>query len=255
MSVICVSGIVTRYTNYRENDRLLSIFTIERGRIDVKARGCRRPASPLLPAAQPFVYGEFELFSAKDKYTVNQATVTESFFPIREDIVRYAAASSMLQLVHEAAEEGEPNRPLFSLLYHALSYLSYGEVDTDDLMLCFLAKYLNVIGYCPSITVCGQCGRDMRSDLHVYYAERSGGAVCAACRAGAREVSTLSLEAIRRMLLLDDDQMQRVRLTEQLRKELLLMLPSQVETSLEYGVRALSFYTGLARASSQSEEM
>ena len=249
MSVICVSGIVTRYTNYRENDRILSIFTIERGRIDAKARGCRRPASPLLPVAQPFVYGEFELFSAKDKFTVNQATVTESFFPIREDIVRYAAASSMLQLVHEASQEGEPNRALFSLLYHSLSFLSYGEVNTDDLMLCFLVKYLYTIGYCPSITVCGQCGRDLRADSHVYYARHAGGAVCAACQTGATEISKISLEAMRRMLLLSDDQMQRVKLTERLRSELLKILPAQVEYSLDYGVRALSFYTGLVRSS------
>lgn len=247
MSVICVSGIVTRYTNYRENDRILSIFTIDRGRIDAKARGCRRPKSPLLPIAQPFVYGEFELFSSKDKYTVNQATATESFFPIRQDILRYAAASSMLQLVHEAAQEGEPNQPLFSLLYHALSFLAYGEVDPDDLMLCFLAKYLQVIGYCSSITVCGQCGRDIRADAHVYFSPHAGGAVCAACRIGAQEVSKTSLEAMRRMLLLEDDQMQRVKLTEKLRSELLHMLPSQVEHSLDYGVRAMSFYTGLAR--------
>jgi len=249
MSVICVSGIVTRYANYRENDRILSIFTVDRGRIDAKARGCRRPASPLLPASQPFVYGEFELFASKDKYTVNHASVTESFFPIREDIVRYAAASSMLQLIHEAAQEGEANPQLFSLLYHALSFLSYGEVHTDDLMMCFLAKYLYVIGYCPSITVCGQCGRDIRADSHVYYSHHGGGAVCAACRAGAREVSKTALEAIRRMLLLSDDQMQRVKLTDKLRTELMRILPTQAETSLEYGVRALSFYTGLARTS------
>lgn len=247
MPVICTSGIVTRYTNYRENDRILSIFTIDRGRIDAKARGCRRPASPLLPIAQPFVYGEFELFASKDKYTVNQATVTESFFPIREDILRYAVASSMLQLVHEAAQEGEPNAPLFSLLYYSLSYLAYGEVDPHDLMLCFLARYLNAIGYCPAITVCGQCGRDIRGDAHVYYAHKAGGAVCAACSIGAKEVSKLSLEAIRRMLLLEDDQMQRVKLNENLREELMYMLPAQVEASLEYGSRALSFYMGLAR--------
>jgi len=41
--------------------------------------------------------------------------------------------------------------------------------------------------------------------------------------------------------------MQRVKLTEKLRSELLQMLPSQVEHSLDYGVRAMSFYTGLAR--------
>ena len=247
MPVICVSGIVTRYVNYRENDRIHSIFTIERGRVDAKARGCRRPTSPLLPAAQPFVYGEFELFAGKDKFTLNQASVRESFFPVREDIERYAIGSSMLQLAHEAAQEGAPNGALFSLLYHALSFLAYGEIVPEDLFLCFLARYLNAIGYCPAITACAQCGRDIRGDAHVYYAAGAGGAVCAACASGAREVSKTALEALRRMLRLEDDGMRRVRLTEGLRRELSAMLLSQVETSLEYGVHALSFYTDLRR--------
>ena len=45
MPVICADGIVTRYVNYKESDRILSIFTIDRGRLDAKARGCRKPRS------------------------------------------------------------------------------------------------------------------------------------------------------------------------------------------------------------------
>jgi DNA repair protein RecO (recombination protein O) len=58
-----VDGIVTRYVNYRESDRILSIFTIDHGRIDAKARGCRKPQSPLVNVCQPFVFGQFEIFS------------------------------------------------------------------------------------------------------------------------------------------------------------------------------------------------
>lgn len=241
MAVQCVTGIVTRYVNYRENDRILSIFTIENGRIDAKARGCRKPTSPLLPASQPFVFGEFELFIGKDKATVNQCAVQESFFPIREDIGRFAVGSAMLQLAHEAVQEHEPNKSLFSLLYHALSYLAYAETEPTDLFLCFLLRYLNTTGYCPSITACARCGRDLRGDAHVYASSQSGGAVCAACAIGAHEVSKTALEAMRRMLLLQDDELQRVKLTEKLRHEIGDMLTGHAGYALEYGARTLAF--------------
>ena len=241
MAVVCVTGIVTRYVNYRESDRILSIFTIEQGRVDAKARGCRRPTSPLLPAAQPFVYGEFELFHGKDKYTVNQCSIQESFFPIRENIARFAVGSAMLQLAHEATQEREPNRPLFSLLYHALSFLAYGDVEPEDLLLCFLLRYLNATGYCPAITSCARCGRDLRADPHVYVSAKAGGAVCAACAAGAREISKTALEALRRMLLLQDEELCRVRLTEPLRRELRAMLTEQIDVSVENCARFLAF--------------
>ena len=100
-----VTGIVTRYVDYKENDRILSIFTLERGRIDANARGCRRPKSPLLPAAQPFVYGEFELFVSKDRAAVNQVNIQEPFFPLRE-VGRYASESG-IDLVLCVGKEAE----------------------------------------------------------------------------------------------------------------------------------------------------
>ncbi|MDD6887589.1 MAG: DNA repair protein RecO [bacterium] len=241
MALVCATGIVTRYVNYSENDRIISIFTIEQGRIDAKARGCRKPTSPLLPVAQPFVFGEFELYQGKEKCTVNQCTIQETFFPIREDIDRFAIGSAMLQLAHEAVQEREPNKPLFSLLYHALSFLAYAETEPIDLFLCYLVRYLQVIGYCPAITSCARCGRDLRADAHVYASAHAGGAVCAACNSGAREVQKTSLEAMRRMLLLEDNTMCRVRLTPALRAELTTFLTEQVGETLDYGARILAF--------------
>lgn len=46
MALITVNGIVTRYANYRDNDRILTLFTRERGLISAAARGCRRPKMP-----------------------------------------------------------------------------------------------------------------------------------------------------------------------------------------------------------------
>ena len=79
MEQIKTKCIVTGYTDYRDNDRMLSLFSAEKGRLDAKARSCRKATSPLLPAAQPFVYGEFVLFSSREKLTVDQCEVLESF--------------------------------------------------------------------------------------------------------------------------------------------------------------------------------
>ncbi len=68
-----VHGIVMRYANYRDNDRMLTIFTKESGRLDAKANGCRRPNSPLLPCSQPFVYGEFLVYYTKNRATIIRA--------------------------------------------------------------------------------------------------------------------------------------------------------------------------------------
>ena len=109
MALITVNGIVTRYANYRDNDRILTLFTRERGLISAAARGCRRPKSPLLPASELFVSGEFVLFFNREKYTLQSCDVQEAFYPLREDVERFAAGAYMLALANGGAVTEQPN--------------------------------------------------------------------------------------------------------------------------------------------------
>ena len=243
MPVICTDGIVTRYANYRESDRILSIFTIEHGRLEAKARGCRKPQSPLVNVCQPFVFGQFEIYTGKEKATINACEVKETFYPIREDYERFSVGSAMLRLCHDAAPENEPNEALFSLLYHALSFLAYGKSNPQDLFCCFLLRFLNTIGYRPSITTCAQCGRDIKNDAIVRFSPR-GGAICAACALQGEPVSKTALEGMRRMLLLEDAEMDRVKLSDAIRAEIFRALTAYTEASLEFGARAMQILSG-----------
>lgn len=64
MEQIKTKCIVTGYTDYRDNDRMLSLFSAEKGRLDAKALSCRKATSPLLPAAQPLYTGNLCCFPA-----------------------------------------------------------------------------------------------------------------------------------------------------------------------------------------------
>ena len=85
MADLICRGMVIRTVDYRDNDRILTLFTAESGRVDAKARNCRKATSPLLGCTQPFTYGEYQLFYHKNKYIIDQGEVLESFYPLRED--------------------------------------------------------------------------------------------------------------------------------------------------------------------------
>ena len=138
MADLTLRGMVIRTVDYRDNDRILTLFTAEQGRVDAKARNCRKATSPLLACTQPFTYGEYQLFYHKNKYIVDQGEVLESFYPLREDVGRFAAASLCAALCLEGVQAEESSEAIFSLLYHTLSFLTYGENDPGDLTACFL---------------------------------------------------------------------------------------------------------------------
>ena len=217
-------AIVTGYTDYKDNDRMLTLFSASRGRIDCKARNCRKPTSKLLTCAQPFVFGEFELFSGIDRITVNACDVRETFYPLREDIDRFMVASVCTSLCNNVIERESPDEALFSLLYHVLSFLAYSDSDPKDLLIAFLMHYLDHAGYRPSLTRCAVCRRDVRADPVLFFSPEAGGVICAACPHGGKPVSKLSLEAMRRILLLEHDALKKVVLTPALREEMLSLL-------------------------------
>lgn len=224
MGEIKTKAIVLSATDYGEQDRILTLFSPEYGRIDAKARACRKAASPLLPCVQPFVYGEYVLFRYKEKTVVTQCEVIETFFSLREDVERFAAAGFAAALCRGAVQEEEGNEPLFELFYRCCSYLSYGGNGSRDMLCAFLAHFLAVTGFQPAITHCARCGKDLRQEKSVRFSPELGGALCASCGAFQRQVAPVTLEAVRRILLLPPEELDRVRLREPLADDVFTLL-------------------------------
>ena len=224
MGEIKTKAIVLSATDYGDQDRILTLFSPEYGRIDAKARSCRKAASPLLPCVQPFVYGEYVLFRYKEKTAVSQCEVIETFFSLREDVERFAAAGLAAALCRGAVQEEEGNEPLFDLFYRTCSYLAYGENGTRNTLIAFLAHFLSEAGFQPAITRCARCGKDLRQEKHLRFSPELGGALCSGCGVLQRAATPLALEAIRRVLLLPPEELDRVRLPDPLAGEVYALL-------------------------------
>ena len=65
MAYLTTQGIVLRRSDYRDNDRVLTLLTPARGRVDVTALGCRKPKPPLLAASEQFTMGEDVLYRGR----------------------------------------------------------------------------------------------------------------------------------------------------------------------------------------------
>ena len=90
-----VNALMLRSVDYKENDKILTLLTAERGKISAGIKGVKKAAAKLKFAAQPFCFAEYVLADRGGKYTVINASECESFYDLRTDINKFYAASAV----------------------------------------------------------------------------------------------------------------------------------------------------------------
>lgn len=175
------TAIVLRYANYRDYDRMLTLLSPTRGKLEVLSRGCRRPKSPLLNASELFALGDFQLYTKQERATLVSANLLETFYPLRGDFDRLSVGVYLLNLAEAAAQPGEPCQELFMLLLHTLSRLTFSDQEWKPLLAGFLLHYAAVIGFKPRLVHCVDCGRHLTEGEQVYFDLAEGGLCCEAC--------------------------------------------------------------------------
>ena len=176
------TAIVLRYANYRDNDRMLTLFSPTQGRIEALARGCRKPRSPILNASELFALGDFELYQKGGHLTVINAQLIETFYPLRADFDRLAVGTYLLNVTENSIQPGVPAQELFMLLLHTLSRLTFTDQPWRPLVAGFLLHLTACEGFRPRLHHCVHCERRLEEGESTWFDTAGGGLVCRDCR-------------------------------------------------------------------------
>jgi DNA repair protein RecO (recombination protein O) len=197
-------AVVLRSLRFGEADRVLHLYTLDRGRVGAVAKGIRRTKSRFGGRLEPFSHVELLLHEGKgDLQTITGVELIRSHSAAREGHYRLSVGFVALEAMLRLFPEQEANERAFEALTRFLDLLDEVEVraDTrpalDPLVLAFQLKLLWLSGYLPHLTSCAECGAE--SGL-VGYSPRAGGAVCANCRADAIPLSPAGLHGIEGLL-------------------------------------------------------
>lgn len=193
--MIITDALVLHRTAYRDNDRMVTLFSPDHGRLDAIARGCLKARSPLTNATELFCAGEYELHETHGRLSVAQCRIQESFFPLREQYERLTHASYLLRLLLTVVQPGDENRRLFLTALRALAFFSYGNLPEALVTMAFELHLLSCIGQAPRMDSCGRCGKPIEGPAR--FDPSRGGTICLNCPASGRRISN----GARRILL------------------------------------------------------
>ena len=242
-------AVVLRSIRYAEADRILHLYTADRGRIGAIAKGVRKTTSRFGGRLEPLGHVELMLHQGSGELqTITGVSLVRSHHETREDGYRLAVgligAEAMLRLFTE--QEG--NERAFTALTRFLDLLddtpSGGRASLDPLGLSFQLKLLWLSGYLPHVGSCAECGSDRPL---AGYSARAGGTVCQACSAGALALSPEGLGGMDALLRSPLADAPAVGLTERGARDVLTVITASYEEHGGFRLRTLGLGASTAK--------
>ncbi|OGU16912.1 MAG: DNA repair protein RecO [Geobacteraceae bacterium GWC2_53_11] len=188
-----LQAFVLSNSDYGESDRIVSLFTLEHGRLRGFARGARNSRKRFGPALETFARIDVQLSQKDGLSSLRGADVITLYSGIRGELGAIAHALYTCELVECLTPEGVPLPRLYRLLAAYLERLDSGQLDEADRRM-FEINLLNILGYRPSLEECSRCGA--KYDGHGALLQQDGELVCRFCAATGRK---LPLPALQRL--------------------------------------------------------
>ena len=181
-------AIVLRSIRYGEADRILHLYSRDRGRIGAIAKGARRVKSRLGGRLEPLARVNLVLRQGRgDLATITAVDSVDPHPALREHWASLERATQACDAVLRLLDSAEPNLPAYNLLCRELQLLDQEPAAaTRAHALAFRLKLLLAAGFAPELAGCAACGE--REHLSAFSAS-AGGVVCPGCEAGSFPLS------------------------------------------------------------------
>jgi DNA repair protein RecO (recombination protein O) len=177
-------GIVLRSLRYGEADRILHLYTPDRGRVSAIAKGVRKTKSRFGGRLEPFFRLNLVLYEGRSEMlTVTSAETLAAHPRLREDARALDGAARACEAVARVFDDGDPHAGVYHLLANQLALLDRDAARaTRANALAFRLKLLLAAGFAPHLATCASCGEQ---EHLVGFSGAAGGVVCTACEASA----------------------------------------------------------------------
>ncbi len=138
-------GIVLKRRNFGEADRILTIFTLQSGKISVLAKGVRRITSRRAGNVELLNRVTIFLHQTRGMPILTEAQSIETFSRIKEDLTLSTYTFHIIELVDKLTAENQESRLLYEHLVQVLKRL---EIKPRQILIrAFEVKILTLMGF------------------------------------------------------------------------------------------------------------
>ena len=150
-------GIVLNSYDLGESDKILNIYTKEKGLVRAVVKGARKTSSKFSGKVDQLSCCYFQFATGKNLDTICDCEQVNSFPLLRSNLQCLTSAVLFLEIVSNFAHEDEHDSlHVYDLLYESLNHLqSSSNSDLDS--ISFISQFLSLHGYKPQFETCVHC--------------------------------------------------------------------------------------------------
>jgi DNA repair protein RecO (recombination protein O) len=175
-------GFVLNTTRFRETSLFATIFAKQHGKLQILAKGCRRPKSKMCGALERFNLVEIIYYKreTKETYTVSDVSVIKDFQRIRYKPISVNAALVMCEFLYRTLPAEDVDIRSYTLLSTHLGLLEDApESDALKITIQFLLRALAYAGIGPHLDSCVRCHHTVSyGKKRMDFSISGGGIVC-----------------------------------------------------------------------------
>ncbi|MBW1973462.1 MAG: DNA repair protein RecO [Deltaproteobacteria bacterium] len=238
-------AIVINKIPYGEIDKIVTFFSLDYGKLKTIAKGAQKSRKRFSGALEPFVHLTIHFSEKSDAFlaSVDQTEIINPFYHLREDLIKFAYASYILELVNEMLPEKQAYPKIFDLLL-----ISFKEIDSKDpneeILRIFETRLLSLAGYEIELKKCIRCSRNAFKTEKLFFAPSLGGLICSNCIKQREKVFSISHGTIKSLLFAQSaptSALFRLSFSKMAIMESKNILPSFIESIIGKKLKSLDF--------------
>lgn len=148
-------GFIIRQQNLSESDKILTIYTKNKGKIQVVAKGLRKILSKLAGHVELLNLADLMIAHGKSLDRLAGAELINSYPKLRNDFKKITQAYTLIELIDNLIKDKEPSEDIFSLIED--SFKEIEDNNNSTLIVHFFIKLISLLGHLPELNYCVHC--------------------------------------------------------------------------------------------------
>jgi len=209
--IIRTEAVVLRSLDYGETSQIVTLFTREKGKLGVMAKGARKPDSSFGATLQPMAYTQVVFYykPTRTLQILSESSHVEAFHRLRRSLTPITIGLQVMELLDALMEEEDPQPEAFQLAVRVLRRLNESRERVANLWPYAQLRMAQLLGIAPAVErdnveSVGDEGLLSRADGGVYPSTAAPEAPRRASRAALRAYAVFAratLDTVMRMEL------------------------------------------------------